>query len=371
MGLLERIASPADLRRIPEEALPDLAEELRAFLLSSVSQTGGHLASGLGALELTLALHYVFDTPRDLLVWDVGHQCYPHKVITGRRERFATLRTYGGISGFLKREESEYDAFNAGHASTSISAALGMAVARDLKGRGLPRGRDHRRRRPHRRDGDGGAQPGRLPRPQADDHPQRQRDVDLAQRRRLAGLPEPDHPRPVLPAVEGRRRAIPALDPAGRGRDGQARQAGGADGQAARRARSAVRGAGVQVRRADQRSLACRSCSRRCASTATTRTRCSSTWSPARARGTSRPRPTPCSGTARRRSRSRPARWRRRSRARRRTPRCSPRPSPSSRSPTRASSRSRPRCRRAPASTSSPRRSRSASSTSGSASSTR
>ncbi len=134
MELLEKISSPADLRRIPEEALPDVAEELRRFLLSSVSQTGGHLASGLGALELTLALHYVFDTPRDLLVWDVGHQCYPHKVITGRRERFHTLRTYGGVSGFLKREESEYDTFNAGHASTSISAALGMAVARDLKG---------------------------------------------------------------------------------------------------------------------------------------------------------------------------------------------------------------------------------------------
>ncbi|MGD1147564.1 MAG: 1-deoxy-D-xylulose-5-phosphate synthase [Thermoanaerobaculaceae bacterium] len=134
MELLERVSSPADLRRIPEEALGDLAEELRRFLLSSVSRTGGHLASGLGALELTLALHYVLDTPRDVLVWDVGHQCYPHKVITGRRERFDTLRTYGGISGFLKREESEYDAFNAGHASTSISAALGMAVARDLKG---------------------------------------------------------------------------------------------------------------------------------------------------------------------------------------------------------------------------------------------
>ena len=133
MGLLEKIASPADLRRIPEEALPDLAEELRRFLLSSVSQTGGHLASGLGALELTLALHYALDTPRDLLVWDVGHQCYPHKVLTGRRERFHTLRTYGGISGFLKREESEFDTFNAGHASTSISAALGMAVARDLR----------------------------------------------------------------------------------------------------------------------------------------------------------------------------------------------------------------------------------------------
>ncbi len=134
MGVLEKIASPADLRRLPEETLGDVAEELRRFLVSSVSRTGGHLASGLGALELTLALHYALDTPRDLLVWDVGHQCYPHKVITGRRERFHTLRTYGGVSGFLKREESEFDAFNAGHASTSISAALGMAAARDLKG---------------------------------------------------------------------------------------------------------------------------------------------------------------------------------------------------------------------------------------------
>jgi 1-deoxy-D-xylulose-5-phosphate synthase len=134
VGLLERIDSPEDLRALPEELLPELAAELRAFLLSSVSQTGGHLASGLGALELTIALHYVFDTPRDLLVWDVGHQCYPHKVLTGRRDAFATLRTYGGISGFLKRDESEYDTFNAGHASTSISAALGMAVGRDLLG---------------------------------------------------------------------------------------------------------------------------------------------------------------------------------------------------------------------------------------------
>jgi 1-deoxy-D-xylulose-5-phosphate synthase len=134
MALLESIDGPADLRRLPETALPEVAEELRRFLLASVSQSGGHLASGLGAVELTLALHYVFDTPRDLLVWDVGHQCYPHKVLTGRRGRFSTLRTYGGISGFLKREESEFDTFNAGHASTSISAALGMAAARDLKG---------------------------------------------------------------------------------------------------------------------------------------------------------------------------------------------------------------------------------------------
>ena len=134
MKILETIHNPHDLRRLPEEALPELAEEVRRFLLEHLSQTGGHLASGLGAVELTLALHYVFDTPRDLLVWDVGHQCYPHKVLTGRRQQFATLRTYGGLSGFLKREESEYDVFNAGHASTSISAALGLAAARDLQG---------------------------------------------------------------------------------------------------------------------------------------------------------------------------------------------------------------------------------------------
>jgi 1-deoxy-D-xylulose-5-phosphate synthase len=134
MAILDRVNSPADLRQLPEEALPELAEEVRRFLVSSVSTTGGHLASGLGAVELTLALHYVFNTPRDQLVWDVGHQCYPHKVITGRRDRFHTLRAYGGMSGFLRREESEYDAFNAGHASTSISAALGMAVARDQRG---------------------------------------------------------------------------------------------------------------------------------------------------------------------------------------------------------------------------------------------
>lgn len=134
MGILERINNPNDLRQLELETLPELADELRRFLLSGVSQTGGHLASSLGAVELTIALHYAFDTPRDQLVWDVGHQCYPHKVLTGRRDRFHTLRTYGGISGFLKREESEYDVFNAGHASTSISAALGIAAGRDLKG---------------------------------------------------------------------------------------------------------------------------------------------------------------------------------------------------------------------------------------------
>jgi 1-deoxy-D-xylulose-5-phosphate synthase len=129
---LEAISSPDELRKLSEAELPAVAEEIRRFMVEIVSRTGGHLASGLGSVELTIALHYVFDTPEDLIVWDVGHQCYPHKIITGRRERFATLRQLDGIAGFLKREESGYDAFNAGHASTSISAALGMAVGRDV-----------------------------------------------------------------------------------------------------------------------------------------------------------------------------------------------------------------------------------------------
>ena len=110
--------------------LPQLARELRAFLLDSVAQTGGHLSSNLGTVELTIALHYVFDTPRDRIVWDVGHQTYAHKILTGRRDGMATLRQWGGISGFPRRDESEYDTFGTAHSSTSISAALGMAVAR-------------------------------------------------------------------------------------------------------------------------------------------------------------------------------------------------------------------------------------------------
>ncbi len=127
--LLETINSPANLRRLKEEDLLPLAQEMRSFLIDSVSRTGGHLAAGLGTVELTLALHYVYDTPGDRLVWDVGHQTYPHKILTGRRARMASLRQTGGISGFPRREESEYDAFGVGHSSTSISAALGMAVA--------------------------------------------------------------------------------------------------------------------------------------------------------------------------------------------------------------------------------------------------
>jgi 1-deoxy-D-xylulose-5-phosphate synthase len=130
--LLDHIASPADLRKLRENDLAQLADELRAETISAVSVTGGHLGAGLGVVELTVALHYVFDTPTDRIVWDVGHQAYPHKILTGRRDRIRTLRQGGGLSGFTKRSESEYDAFGAAHSSTSISAAIGMAVARDL-----------------------------------------------------------------------------------------------------------------------------------------------------------------------------------------------------------------------------------------------
>ncbi|MFP5467927.1 MAG: 1-deoxy-D-xylulose-5-phosphate synthase [Gammaproteobacteria bacterium] len=133
-SLLSSIDSPADLRRLSRQQLPALATELRDFLLESVARTGGHLSSNLGTVELTVALHYVFNTPEDRLVWDVGHQTYPHKILTGRRDRMATLRQLGGISGFPRRDESEYDTFGTAHSSTSISAALGMAQAAKMKG---------------------------------------------------------------------------------------------------------------------------------------------------------------------------------------------------------------------------------------------
>src|SRR5271166_4587259 len=132
--LLDQIDFPADLRRLPEQDLRQLADELRAELIDAVSITGGHFGASLGVVELTVSLHYVFDTPHDRLIWDVGHQAYPHKILTGRRDRIRTIRQGGGLSGFTKRSESEYDPFGAAHASTSISSALGMAVARDLRG---------------------------------------------------------------------------------------------------------------------------------------------------------------------------------------------------------------------------------------------
>src|SRR5438067_7958597 len=131
--LLDRVRYPADLRNFSAEQLRQLADELRAETIDVVSTTGGHLGASLGVVELTVALHAVFETPADRLVWDVGHQAYPHKILTGRRDRIRTLRQGGGLSGFTKRAESEYDPFGAAHASTSISAGLGMAVARDLK----------------------------------------------------------------------------------------------------------------------------------------------------------------------------------------------------------------------------------------------
>jgi len=132
--MLDAIKSPADLRRVNEKDLARVANDLRAETISAVAVTGGHLGAGLGVVELTVALHYVFDTPNDRLIWDVGHQAYPHKILTGRRDRIRTLRQGGGLSGFTKRAESEYDCFGAAHSSTSISAGLGMAVARDLGG---------------------------------------------------------------------------------------------------------------------------------------------------------------------------------------------------------------------------------------------
>jgi 1-deoxy-D-xylulose-5-phosphate synthase len=132
--LLDQVKFPADIRALAKDQLPELADELRQETISAVSVTGGHLGAGLGVVELTVAIHYVFDTPKDKLVWDVGHQAYPHKIITGRRDRIRTLRQGGGLSGFTKRSESEYDPFGAAHSSTSISAALGFAIASKLSG---------------------------------------------------------------------------------------------------------------------------------------------------------------------------------------------------------------------------------------------
>ena len=134
MKFLSEINSPADLRQLKVEDLQEVADEVRQFIIESCSRTGGHTGASLGAVELAVAMHYAFETPNDKLVWDVGHQAYAHKILTGRRDSFDTIKQYGGISGFLKRDESEYDTFGAGHASTSLSAALGMAVARDKNG---------------------------------------------------------------------------------------------------------------------------------------------------------------------------------------------------------------------------------------------
>ena len=131
--ILDKINDPTDMKGLSSHDLIKLSNELREYLLDSISKTGGHLAAGLGAVNITVALHYVYDTPNDIIVWDIGHQCYPHKILTGRKDKMSTLRKKGGISGFLKRDESAYDAFGAGHSSTSISAAIGYERAARLK----------------------------------------------------------------------------------------------------------------------------------------------------------------------------------------------------------------------------------------------
>src|SRR5512138_3395500 len=133
--LLDTIKTPDDLRKLRPEQMRQVADELRQETIDAVSVTGGHFGAGLGVVELTTAVHYIFDTPHDRLIWDVGHQAYPHKILTGRRDRIRTIRQGGGLSGFTKRSESEYDPFGAAHSSTSISAGLGMAVASEMQGR--------------------------------------------------------------------------------------------------------------------------------------------------------------------------------------------------------------------------------------------
>src|SRR5918999_5912171 len=133
MTLLESINSPADLRALSPDQLRTVSDEIRNYILETMSRVGGHTGASLGAVELAVALHYAFDTPTDRVVWDVGHQAYAHKILTGRRDQLPTIKQYGGLSPFLRRDESEYDTFGAGHASTSISAALGMAIARDRR----------------------------------------------------------------------------------------------------------------------------------------------------------------------------------------------------------------------------------------------
>ena len=131
--MLDQVEIPSDIRGLDLKELESLASDIREYILDTISKTGGHLAAGLGTVELSIALHYVFNTPVDRIIWDIGHQCYPHKILTGRKNKLDSVRKYNGISGFLKIKESEYDVFGAGHSSTSISAALGMAIARDIQ----------------------------------------------------------------------------------------------------------------------------------------------------------------------------------------------------------------------------------------------
>ncbi len=246
--LLGSIESPADLRALDERELPALAAELREFLIQTVSTRGGHFAAGLGTVELTIALHYVYNTPEDRLVWDVGHQAYPHKVLTGRRDRLHSIKQRDGLAPFPTRSESPYDAFGVGHSSTSVSAALGMAIAAELHGE---------QRRAVAVIGDGamsaghglrGAQPRRQPADQPAGGTERQRHVDLGERRRAVELSGARDLGAAVRAAARRRQESAAADadhararPPLRG----TRQGHGAAGHA-------VRGDGIQLRRADR-----------------------------------------------------------------------------------------------------------------------
>ena len=220
--LLDRVRVPSDLRNFSGEQLRQVADELRAETIDAVSTTGGHLGASLGVVELTVALHAVFDTPADRVIWDVGHQCYPHKIITGRRDRIRTLRQPGGLSGFTRRSESEYDPFGAAHSSTSISAGLGMAVASELLG--TPRTviaviGDGAHERRHGLRGD---EQRRLHEGAAGGGAERQRDVDRAAGGGDERLPDAAAELQLLP--QPARPGVPhgAALPDGRGQDGQA-----------------------------------------------------------------------------------------------------------------------------------------------------
>ncbi len=266
MGLLARIGSPADVRRLSPTEVDSLAEEIREFLVQSVSRTGGHLGPNLGVVELTLALHRVFESPRDTMVFDTGHQAYVHKLVTGRQD-FSALRKRGGLSGYPSRGESEHDVVENSHASTALSWADGIAKANVVRGSDRPaRRRGDRRRRPHRRHGLGGAQQHRRgPRPPPRHRRQRQRALLRAHDGR-ARLP------PRHPAHDARVRELPLLGQAGAAPHGDAgpgrvrRAARAEEGhQGRRRPAGHVRGPRHQVRRPHRRSRHRRAGASRCA----------------------------------------------------------------------------------------------------------
>ena len=252
--LLDNLNSPDDLRQLPESSLEQVARELRQFLLSSVSRSGGHFAAGLGTVELTVALHYLYDTPHDRIVWDVGHQAYPHKILTGRRDRMHTVRQKGGVSPFPKRDESPYDTFGVGHSSTSISAALGMAIAARARGEQRRAIAVIGRRRAHRGHGVRSVEPrGRSRRGHAR-HSERQQHVDLAERRRVV---EPVRAAPVRQDLQDRARRQQESAVTGTERVG-ARPARRRARERADRPRHAVRGVRLQLHRPDRRARSAR-----------------------------------------------------------------------------------------------------------------